>query len=117
MMPHGHSTDEAALRDRNHPGHRSGSREGMWAALIVMIVGLILFSSVELPWMPQFAKIMLTLIVATGVAVGVSLTFSRAESRSRARLQEEYRADLEAETQRKIAAMKAAEAEKQEGKA
>ena len=51
--------------------HTSGVREGIQVAAVVWIAGFILFSLVEMTWLPRFAKIVLVLSI--GAVAGVML--------------------------------------------
>ncbi|MCV2873082.1 hypothetical protein OEZ71_12335 [Defluviimonas sp. WL0050] len=52
--------------------HTSGVREAIQAAAVIWIGGTILFSSVELAWLPRFGKIGLVLSLGAGAGLLVA---------------------------------------------
>ena len=105
LISSGHS-DEAMLRDPKHPAHRSG-REGMWVALLVVILGIIFWTSVEVTWLGTYWKIVVTFGLAAGLGYPVGWLFASMDARHKRRLQDAYREDQKAEVQRKLEEAKA----------
>ncbi|QFT93054.1 hypothetical protein FIU86_09375 [Roseovarius sp. THAF9] len=105
----GFDRDDALLRDIKHHGHVGGVREGFWTFAILCLSGMVLFSALEIGWLPLFWKIFLTLFVAaiSGIAVGVGIRGLQTSTRRKA--QDDYRAMREAETQKGIDRMLRAE--------
>lgn len=105
----GFDRDDAMLRDIHHPGHVGGVREGLWTFVIVCLAGLILFTAVEVTWLPLYWKIFVTLLVAATSGIAVGRAIWRLQTASREKAKEEYRAMREAETQKGIHRMLRAE--------
>lgn len=103
---------EAALRDPKHPQHRSGHREGFYAAALVLLLGAVLFTLAEVPWISVFWKVLASLGVAAFAGIAVARWFARGMNTHDAAWQKQYREDWEAEKRRLIAEMKAREAQK-----
>ncbi|WP_428516365.1 hypothetical protein [Roseovarius sp.] len=98
----GFDRDDAMLRDIHHPGHTGGVREGVWTFAVLCLAGLILFTAVEVTWLPLYWKIFVTLFVAavSGIAIGVWIRGLQTSAKRKA--QDAYRAMREAETQKGI---------------
>jgi membrane protein implicated in regulation of membrane protease activity len=71
--------NEDMLRDVNHPAHTSGGREAVSVACVIIIGSIILFSTVDIPWLPMEVLVFLTLLVAALGFFLVIRVFSRAE--------------------------------------
>ena len=95
-------SDEAMLRDPNHPSHTSGGRDLIWAVQAVAIAGIILYYAAYLSWVP-----FIPYFVGVGL-IGVALGFaflgfvSGTNERHRVRIEAEYRAMIEADKQTRI---------------
>lgn len=98
----GFDRDDAMLRDIHHPGHVGGVREGLWTFAVLCLAGLILFTAVEVRWLPLYWQIFLTLFGAAvgGIAVGVWIRGLQTSAKRKA--QDAYRAMREVETQKGI---------------
>ena len=103
---------EAALRDPKHPQHRSGHREGFYAAAFVLLLGGGLFTMTEVPWISVFWKVLASLGAAAFAGIAVARWFARGMNARDASWQQQYRQDREAEKSRLIAEMKAREAQR-----
>ncbi|MEL6998782.1 MAG: hypothetical protein AAFP68_11030 [Pseudomonadota bacterium] len=108
----GLNTGEAALRDPKHPQHRSGHREGFYAAALVLLLAVVLFNTVGMSWISLFWRVFVSLGAAAFAGVAVARWIARGMNTRDATWQQQYRQDREAEKNRLIAEMKAREAQK-----
>jgi hypothetical protein len=98
-------SDEAMLRDANHPAHRSGGREAIGVFLLVCILGAFLFSFVNVWFLPFIVKLAITLGYALFLANLMMRWIGGSAKRHALREQAEIRKTLEAEKQKQIDAM------------
>jgi hypothetical protein len=93
--------NEGIALQPGNPAHLSSARLGFAAAAIIAIVSTVVLSFVELG-LPRIAVIFGVLIVSLGVGLVLAQTLDRWRSRRAVAASEAYRAEQEAETDRKI---------------
>lgn len=96
------NNDEAMLRNKDHPSHTSGGREGGTAACLVLIASLVLFLSVDISWLSSFWKTTISVFTAAAVGWGVGRWFGSRDGRSKSAAQREFREAQEANRQRQM---------------
>jgi len=101
-------SDEAMLRDPNHPSHTSGGRELAWTFSLFVIGGFILYHAANLTWIPFVPYFVVVGLLGAGLGVAFMRFVSRMDDRHRVRTEAEYRAMIEADKQKKIGAMRRA---------
>jgi len=103
-------SNEAMLRNPQHPSHTSGGRELVWTFGLVTIAGFILCDAADLTWMPFVPYLVVVGLIGAGLGGAFMRFGSRADARHRARNEAEYRKMIEVETRTEIAKMRRADA-------